>query len=741
MTTTLEAPELGSDISECDREPIHIPGSIQPHGLLLFAKDGDLRIVGGAGDLEEQFGAHWQEGTVASLLGVPMAETLSECSRANCPLGRVEGTRWEAVGRRTGNLWLIELEESEQQTATDVLTWIDDVGLSFERAGGLLELCERAAESFRSLTGFDRVMLYRFLDDDSGVVIAEDLAEGLHSFRNHHFPASDIPQQARALYLRNRVRVIPDVTYQPQPIRPAAQSGVDLSDVELRSVSPIHIQYLKNMGVAASASISIVKDGVLWGLVACHNLTPRHLGAATRRAASLIAAGLARQINAKEQAEEYRERLRVRADEDAVAARVSTEVDPEELFKTASGDLRRIFEADAFAILHGDALYQDGICPDRDDVREVAGWVRAQGPAPFHSNMLAQDFAPAAQYRERASGLLAITLSSKAPTVLMWFRAEEREVVEWAGNPHKAVNLQPGEKLTPRASFEGWTEEVRGRARPWSHAETEAARRLMARLYEARQNRRTRDLADTLNVAVADKDRLIAQQSTLLKEVNHRVQNSLQLVMAFLSLQARSSDDPTVGEHLSEAQRRLSAVALVHRRLYTDDNVQSVDLSRYLTELVADLKTSMGTEWADLLTLDLAPIVIAADDAVQVGLILVELVINAQKYAYGGSPGPIFIGLERHRARFRLVVADKGRGKTGTRKGFGTRMLEAMVKRLGGIFEDGDNGPGVRTVLTAPITTPRSTTGALSQESRIMSDNTDASGSPHTARSIFPLTA
>ena len=157
-------------------------------------------------------------------------------------------------------------------------------------------------------------MIYRFLDDDSGMVVAEDVANELATYHNHHFPASDIPQQARALYLRNRVRVIPDVGYQPELIRPAALAGVDLSDVELRSVSPIHIQYLKNMGVAASASISIVKDGMLWGLVACHHMTPRNLGPATRRAASLVAAGLARQINAKEQAEDYRERLRVRAD-------------------------------------------------------------------------------------------------------------------------------------------------------------------------------------------------------------------------------------------------------------------------------------------------------------------------------------------------------------------------------------------------------------------------------------------
>ena len=704
------------DVSACDREPIHIPGSIQPHGLLLLADQDDLRIVGGAGDLETAFGSAWLGQDVAALLGSAASGTLASATKASVPLGPVGEARWCASARRTGDLWLIELDHAEQQPMDDVLGWIEDVGLGFERAGGLIELCQRAAESFRRLTGYDRVMIYRFLDDDSGVVVAEDAAAGLASFHNHHFPASDIPQQARALYLRNRVRVIPDVSYTPQPIRPAAQAMVDLSDSELRSVSSIHVQYLKNMGVAASASISIVKDGILWGLVACHHMTPRHIGMATRRAASLVASGLARQINAKEQAEDYRERLRVRADEDAVAARLAAETDPERLFKTASGDLRRMFEADAFAILHGDILYEDGLCPDRDDVREIAAWVRQQGPAPFDSSSLSADFAPAISYQERASGLLAITLSSKVPTVLMWFRAEERQVVEWAGNPHKAVNLKPGEMLTPRASFEAWRQIIRGRARPWTQAETDAARRLMARLYEARQNRRVRDLAEDLNIAVADKDRLIAQQGTLLKEVNHRVQNSIQLVMAFLGIQARASDDPALAAQLGEAQRRLSAVALVHRRLYSDDNVQSVDLSRYLSELVLDLKASMGPDWSNALTLDLAPVTIAADHAVQVGLVLVELVINAQKYAYDGEPGPISIGLERHRARFRLIVADKGRGKSGTRKGFGTRMLNSMVKSLDGVLEDMDNGPGVRTVLTAPISHPRASSEAAPVE-------------------------
>lgn len=288
----------------------------------------------------------------------------------------------------------------------------------------------------------------------------------------------------------------------------------------------------------------------------------------------------------------------------------------------------------------------------------------------------------------------------------MWFRAEARELVEWAGNPHKAATLMPGEQLTPRASFEAWTEVVRGKARPWTAAEVEAAHRLQTKLYEARANRRIRDLADELTVAVADKDRLLEQKDTLLKEVNHRVQNSLQLVSSFLNMQARAEGDETLTRHLDEAQRRLAAVALVHRRLYADDNVRSVDLARYLGELVAELKTSMGAEWSDQLTPDLAPILISSDDAIQVGLVLVELVINAQKYAYDGAPGPIAIGLERHRARFRLIVADQGRGRSGTRKGFGTRMLDAMVQRLSGTMDESDIRPGLRVVVSAPASAP-----------------------------------
>ncbi len=707
LTEGSDPSDLGPDVEVCDREPIHVPGAIQPHGLLLVADACDGRVVGGAGAVEARLAPIWIGRTLAELLGGAAAARLPEADLDEAvALGPVQGLgeTLEAVVRRQGGRWLVQLEPRVEawSDAANLMSWLDRAGGTFERAADLKALCERAAVAFRDLTGFDRVMIYRFLDDDAGVVIAESRDEDLETFLNHHFPASDIPRQARELYVRNRIRVIPDVAYRPQPLRPEALRDLDLSDVDLRSVSPVHIQYLRNMGVAASASVSIVKDGLLWGLIACHHRTPRGLAFGQRLACQALAGGFARQLRAKEEAEDYRERLRLRRAEDVVLGRLMAEP-VEQVLAEAGEELRRMLDADGFAVLHGRTLHAVGHCPEEFDLREIAAWVRRSGAGqPVHTHALAERFPAAKAYQDLASGLLAVALPTEEPLVLMWLRAERITVLEWAGNPHKAVDAADG-ALTPRASFAAWREEVFGRARPWSLPEIEASQRLTRALYEARQTRRIRELNQELAATVADKESLLVQKDYLIKEVNHRIQNSLQLVSAFLAMQARAEGNEALSHMLAEAQRRLSAVALVHRRLYSDDNVESVDLARYLEDLVGEMRTSMGPEWAEQIRADFAPILIPTDAAVNVGLILTELVINANKYAYGGASGPIAISLEQHRSRLRLIVADHGQGRTGNRRGFGTRMMTAMVERLGGTLDEADNRPGLRAIFTAPI--------------------------------------
>jgi chemotaxis family two-component system sensor kinase Cph1 len=710
-----EGPQPGGaadmDLTACDREPIHIPGSIQPYGLLLIADLATQTVTGGAGAIEERLTPSWLGRPLSTLLAQPVDQAIARVTSTPetvAPLAAVPGRReaFDATLHLSGNYLLVELEPQADAalSAAAILAQLDAIGGSFERAGDLQTLCDRAAAGFRELTGFDRVMIYRFLDDGAGVVVGEDRDPALSSFMNHHFPASDIPRQARALYIRNRVRVIPDATYTPAPIRwgKAEKRNLDLSDASLRSVSPIHLQYLHNMGITASASVSIVKDGLLWGLVACHHRQPRELSYEIRTACRALAGGLARQIRAKEEAEVYRERIRLRQSEDALVSRFEADAPFDLFFKAHADDLRAMLDADGFATVQGGDVHTAGIVPAGADLKALAQWlVQRATVEPFATAMLGERYPAAEAYREIASGVMAVALAADVPTLMIWFRVEKLETVEWAGNPHKGQTSDPNAILTPRSSFEAWRETVRGRARRWTISEVEAANRLRRALFDMRQTRRLRELNRELAATIAEKEALIAEKDHLLREVNHRVQNSLQLVQAFLALQARE-ETPEVAKHLGEAQRRLSAVALVHRRLYQADRVESVDLARYLDDLMGDMRQAMGGEWDGTITADLAPILISADRAVNIGLVLIELIINAQKYAYAGQPGPIAISLEPYRNQFRLIVADQGMGQQREREGFGTRMIRAMVDRLGGTIERFDNRPGLRVILTAP---------------------------------------
>jgi chemotaxis family two-component system sensor kinase Cph1 len=500
------------------------------------------------------------------------------------------------------------------------------------------------------------------------------------------------------------MRVIPDVAYRPASLRPSSHEVVDMSDIALRSVSPIHIQYLKNIGVGASASVSIVRDDLLWGLVACHNLTPRNLTYDVRAACRSLAGSLARQIHSKEEAANYRERIRLRSAEDVIVGHLDRDGPLDEPYSDTRADMQRMLNADGFATVRGERVELSGSCPSVEQIQELATWVHAKTtPEPFSTHQLAVNFAPAADYREVSSGLLAVTLSVEERSLFMWFRAEELEVINWAGNPHKDVPHDPKAVLNPRSSFEAWSETVRGRARRWTLGETEAAIRLRNAVFEVRQNRRLREVNRELAATLSDKESLLRQKDYLVKEVNHRVQNSLQIVSSFLNMQSRSVDDPTVIGHLAEAQRRLSAVALVHKRLYRDDSVEAVDLGRYLEDICVEMKQAMGAGWGNNLTFELSPFLISTDRAVYLGLVLTELIINANKYAYGGAPGPIAVRLEQHSHRFRLIVADRGKGGHSLGNGFGTRMMNAMVDSLTGTIDYTSNDPGLRVTVNAPI--------------------------------------
>ncbi|KQY96478.1 histidine kinase dimerization/phosphoacceptor domain -containing protein [Brevundimonas sp. Root1423] len=700
--------------TDCDREPIHIPEAIQPHGLLFVVDRGDQTVLREAGLMSAITGRDsWIGQPISTVLGEAVARRMRTVSGAE---GDGFAGRWRAANRleydiivreSSGDL-IVEVEQSSQgaQLGVELITRLDAAGVSLERAATVRAVCEKAAEAFRTLTGFDRVMIYRFLEDDAGQVVAESKDPDLQSFQNHHFPATDIPRQARALYVRNHVRVIPDARYTPQPLLPQLPGKpLDMSDCGLRSVSPVHLKYLDNMGVRASASVSIVIDGDLWGLIACHSSRPQLLPFELRMAAVNLARSMARQIKAKGEAELYRERMRLRHLEDELIGRMPTDRSLMEALTGRTRDLADLVDADGFAVVSDGDIVRFGVTPPDEAILTLAGWVADQPSLrPLATHALSQRHAEAAAWRTEASGLLGVHLHGDQPLTLLWFRAEIIETVRWAGNPTTATKSGPAGVLTPRASFEAWSETVQGRSRRWSPAAVESAQRLRDALIDFAAVSKLRHLNRSLQASVSERDVRLEQQAFLIREVNHRVQNSLTLVSSFLGLQARQSD-PATQAALMEARRRVRAVSMVHSRLYRAETGSTVDLSRYFAELVEDLGASMGADWSAQLTSDLAPVSIEAGRAVTIGLVLTELIINAQKYAYDGAAGPIRVVLTEDKDSLRLIVEDAGKGGHAVGDGFGSMMIGSLVGQLGGQIDYRDARPGLSVLLRAPLGT------------------------------------
>ncbi len=700
----------GLDLRACDREPIHIPGAIQPHGALLGV-DGEGVIRAASGRTGDFFGAE-----PGDLLGRPLTDIFREpLPGAAGFAGTVrtqDGRDLDLTRHAAGELELLEFEPLAQAPLTGValLQALETATSALDSADSVDALCERAAGAFRRLTGFDRVMIYRFLEGGAGRVVGESKQPNLHAFLNHHFPASDIPQQARALYLRNLTRIIPDSAYEPAPIlaQGIEPSAIDLSDSVLRSVSPIHLEYLQNMGVAASASVSIVVDGALWGLAALHNMTPRLLPNEARAVCRMLAGVLARRLKHFADVEAHAERTRLMGVREAMLADLARRGDGVDGLGDHLLDLIDATAADGVALCLGDRVLTAGSTPPPRAIPALRDFALDQaGEGVWATDRLGEVHEPALAWSEAASGLLVAPLpgTSGERSALIWFRAEQIETVRWAGDPHKAVEHTPGARLNPRTSFEEWKQTVRGRSARWTPMEIEAAGRLGQEIGDLGRSRDLHRTAEELAAQVAQRDEQLAQKDYLLKEVNHRIQNNLQLVASFLSLQRRETQDEGARAHLDEAMRRMRAVGLVHRRLYHSDVVESVDMDRYLEELIAELRTSLGPEWGDLLKLEAVPVQMATDRAVAVGLVLTELVINVAKYAYEGRPGPLHVGLTSAGREMVLTVSDQGRGRPegGSREGFGTRMMKALVAQIGGSLAYVDANPGARAVMTAPL--------------------------------------
>lgn len=490
------------DLTVCDREPIHIPGSIQPHGVLLVvdvATQSILQISENAGDVLGVDPESVLDTPLSDVLTLP-ADLFDDEERpahsawipVAFPHARKAGS-WHAAVHAYETRWMIEIEPREAYFEDDPIRVAYDLARRLESDPNVERAAARVARTIRNLLGYDRVMVYRFDHDWHGEVVAEARRDDLEAYLGLHYPSTDIPAQARALYLRNRVRQISDCKYVPARILPAndplTNDATDLSDVSLRSVSPVHLEYLGNMGVTGTLVASIVANGKLWGLISCHHYSPFFADHQMREVADAVARSFAARVAAIEELAKIEvESILLTVREKLITAfNESERIDPE-LLATLAPELLEVVDADGVAVFAGDRVIRHGQLPDEGallrirDVMSGEAGARKEGlDGVLHTDQLGTHYPDLSDpyVNGLAAGLIFMPLLTESRHAVMWTRMEQVRQVRWGGNPSlaKLENI-PGARLSPRQSFETWQETVQGRSRPWSRQHLDSARAL-----------------------------------------------------------------------------------------------------------------------------------------------------------------------------------------------------------------------------------------------------------------------
>lgn len=497
------------DLDNCAREPIHIPGSIQPRGVLAVVR-------------EPQFEVRQVSANVADLLGRPLdsvlghhlsalmgadqaarvqtaASMMGDLHRRNpveCSI-EVHGERREfdaILHREPGGILLVELEVAFGERPYSFPNTYQAVRSSvaeLNQAATLSELYDTTARAVRELTGFDRVMVYRYDEEYNGEVVAESKRDDLNSFLGLHYPSTDIPAQARALYEKSWLRLISDVDYKPAPLVPAVDPAVgapqDLTHATLRSVSPIHIEYLQNMGVHASMSISLLRHGRLWGLIACHHYAGPHLPPfGTRVAAEFLGSTLSLRLVDQHEDDQLHKRLDAQAMLTKLTAAFIDHSKPLTSALLGAPDLLDLVPADGSVVDIGGDRQVRGTVPQPEVVAAVVSWARSAGDDIARTDRLARTLPDVAVDAQLAAGALVLNLPDGQ--YVAWFRREVLRSVDWGGDPYnKAIANSEGEgvRLSPRKSFDRWQEVVRERCEPWTATELESADSLRRHLVES----------------------------------------------------------------------------------------------------------------------------------------------------------------------------------------------------------------------------------------------------------------
>ncbi|MET0720338.1 MAG: HWE histidine kinase domain-containing protein [Tardiphaga sp.] len=702
------APTDTVDLTNCDREPIHIPGSIQPHGCLL-ACDGSVGFVRrhsrNTAAMLGLEGVEINGSTLDDLIGEQATHDIRNAvakwgnlARPGLLLGvRITSsanTFNVAVHRHQG-INIVEFEPSSEAETTPPLELARLLMGRIGQVGDLDALFDSAARLLRAALGYDRVMIYRFAHDGAGQVISEAKRGDLESFLGQHFPASDIPQQARVLYMQNTLRIVSNSDGVRVAIDPAIDSSgepLDLSFAHLRSVSPIHCEYLRNMGVGASMSISIVSGGILWGLIACHHYEPRVLPMEKRVAAEMFGEFFSLQLEALAQKRKLAASERARHFLDRLMQNVTPHGDVEDLLRDSVADFSALMPCDGVGLYINKTWTTFGSTPPAAAVPGLMSLISSVAEGRVWATNALSDRLPSAEaYRAEASGVLAVPLSQLPRDYLVFFRKEVAQTINWGGDPNKQYDTGPlGDRLTPRKSFAIWKQTVERQSYPWLQNERETAEAARTSLVEV-VLRHSELLAD-------ERHKADLRQKMLNEELNHRVKNILALIKSLVSHPVEQGR--SIEAYVASLKGRIQALSLAH------DQVIRGAGGGALRELL-EAELSPYKDAAAEVALDGPDVLLDARAFSVLALVLHELATNAAKYgALSVNAGRLSLKWQRTAqgdCDIEWLERDGPRVNPMAKPGFGSMLIGRSIPYdLGGESEVDYEEEGARVRLLIP---------------------------------------
>ncbi|HEY4650754.1 MAG TPA: GAF domain-containing protein, partial [Pontibacter sp.] len=388
--------------------------------------------------------------------------------------------------------FLVELEENvaAEETFTGLYQHIKYITSLLKQPATIRQTAQLATEELKKFTGFDKIMVYQFDPNWNGIVIAQAMEAGMDDYMDLRFPASDVPKQARDLYFKNPYRLIPTRNYTPvrlvPVINPLTQRFTDLSDCSLRSVAKVHLEYLANMQVDASMSLPLIINEELWGLIACHNKTPKYLSYEMRSAMELLSGILSAQLESRVKEEQMSERVRLRSIHGMLLEQLYTAPDFAEGLLKGDTTILDLLGLTGAAIVYEGSTLTAGATPAEQELRDMVSWLRRnKAEELFVTDTLPLEYPYSKVYKTIASGLISVPINGGQGEFILGFRPEVQQTINWGGNPHDAVQLEAdGKNYHPRNSFAIYKETVKHTSLPWHREEIEAAERLQHAVLE-----------------------------------------------------------------------------------------------------------------------------------------------------------------------------------------------------------------------------------------------------------------